>query len=160
MVQTHFFNDQEQFKNVSNIFSNTIVPNYFHFARCVFVSGTIAATASATQQHSNVAKVIVYCVPPVLSSASNYHSSASKTTQALIRAPLESPHPQLSNGFRMNAGVVLHAELLPLEIEGGTGGTQHKLLLPSPIQLLNTLFWKLIWRAGIPSPNNNPQNWQ
>ena len=37
-------------------------------------------------------------------------SSVRKTTRAFIRAPLESPHPQLSNGARMSVWVVLHAE--------------------------------------------------
>ena len=46
---------------------------------------------------------------------SNRHNSACKTTQALIRAPLESPRPQLSNGARMSSGNVLHTELEPVE---------------------------------------------
>ena len=73
----------------------------------------------------NGAKVLLYCVLPVPPSTSSGNISARKATQTPIRAPLESPHSQLSNGARMSIWVVLHAELCPFEIEGGTGRTQY-----------------------------------
>ena len=71
-------------------------------------------------ENINGAKVLVYYVLPDPPSISRGHHSACKTTQTLIRAPLESLHCQLSNGARMNVWVFLHAEIWPLEVEGGT----------------------------------------
>ena len=71
--------------------------------------------------------------------ASGY-KSACKTIQTFIRAPLESRHPQLANGARMRIWVVLHVELWPLEVDGGTGGTQY---LSTFAILLATRIWTL-----------------
>ena len=49
----------------------------------------------------HVVKALIYCVLLVPPSISNGHISACKTPQKIIRAPLESPHAQLSNGARM-----------------------------------------------------------
>ena len=46
---------------------------------------------------------------------SSAHNSACKTTHARIRAPLENPCPQLSNGAQMSSANVLHTELEPVE---------------------------------------------
>ena len=50
----------------------------------------------------NATKALVYGVPLVPPSTSNGHISARKTTQTFIRAPLESPRSQFSNGARMS----------------------------------------------------------
>ena len=51
--------------------------------------------------------------------------SVCKTCPELIRAPLESWERGLSNGARMSAWVVLHAEIYPFEVASGTWGTQY-----------------------------------
>ena len=71
-------------------------------------------------------------------STSNGHNSAYKTPQKLIRAPLESPRSQRSNGAKMTVRVVLHAELWLLGVEGETGRTPSAfapLLVPFYVEL-------------------------
>ena len=85
----------------------------------------IEGGTGGTQYLSTFDTLLRYCVPPVPHPTSNGHISACKTPQKFIWAPLESPHSQFSNGARMSVWVALHAELWPLEVEGGTGRTQY-----------------------------------
>ena len=43
------------------------------------------------------------------------NAASARRLRHYIRAPLESPHPQLSTGARMSSGHVLHTELEPVE---------------------------------------------